>query len=760
MTGSRPLPTESVSPPAWRVMFALAVGLLLLSGGLASLLYLRFSLATDQVTHTYQVLDRIDGLVARVVDAEAGQRGYMITRDSRFLQSYEDVRKESGAIADELTTLVAGHPSQQMLAHQLQTAVHARLDSLARVMLAFEAGRTDDVGGGFDLGRDLMVQIRALAADMRAAEQAQLVERGNQVRLARRGAWMFAVLTLGLAVALAGVGLALEQTFRGREAALARHQEELRASEERFRTLADAMPQLAWTARADGHVDYFNRRWYEYTGVAASGDPGTVVDPDGTGLGWSWKDYLHSEDADATLDAWTRSLMTGADYEVQFRLRRKDGAWRWFMGRALPMREPSGAISRWVGTCTDIDDEKRADEERGQLLASERTARSEAERAARLKDEFVSTLSHELRTPLNAVVGWIGVLKQDPTPENIERGLDVIDRNLLRQTQMIDELLDMSRIISGKMRLEMEAVDLAQVVEEAVASASPTATAKGVLLSTAVEPCARIQGDPGRLQQVVWNLVTNAVKFTPRGGRVQVTLREEGGQAVLDVSDTGIGIEPHFLPHIFQRFRQADASVTREHGGLGLGLAIVKSLVEMHGGSVDAASEGRGAGSAFRVHLPLAQEVAGDGPSARPALPASPETHPALTGLRVLIVDDESDAREVAQWFLESAGADASGVGSVDEALALIDDGLIPDVIVSDIGLPGRDGFEFMKRVRQSAGPVARVPAAALTALARPEDRKRALLSGYQTHLPKPVDPTELVAVVASLAGRTGRPAA
>jgi signal transduction histidine kinase len=299
----------------------------------------------------------------------------------------------------------------------------------------------------------------------------------------------------------------------------------------------------------------------------------------------------------------------------------------------------------------------------------------------------VSTLSHELRTPLNAVVGWIGVLKQDPTPENIERGLDVIDRNLLRQTQMIDELLDMSRIISGKMRLEMEAVDLSPVVE-AVASASPAATAKGVMLSTAVEPAPASMATRAGYSEIVWNLVTNAVKFTPRGGRVQVTLREEGGQAVLDVSDTGIGIEPHFLPHIFQRFRQADASVTREHGGLGLGLAIVKSLVEMHGGSADAASEGRGKGSVFRVNLPLALELAVDSAPAPPALPPSPELHPALTGLRVLIVDDESDAREVAQWFLESAGADASGVGSVDEALALLDDGLVPDVIVSDIGLP------------------------------------------------------------------------
>ena len=255
----------------------------------------------------------------------------------------------------------------------------------------------------------------------------------------------------------------------------------------------------------------------------------------------------------------------------------------------------------------DITEQKRAEQERALLLASERAARSEAERAARMKDDFVSTLSHELRTPLNAILGWIGVLKQQQqSPETLAKAIDVIDRNSRRQSQMVDDLLDVSRIMSGKLRLDVQRLDVASVIEEAVASAQPAADAKGVRLVKVLGSAAIVQGDPGRLQQVVWNLVSNAIKFTPRGGLVQVTLRKVNSHIHVQVSDSGQGIRADVLPHVFQRFRQGDASATRHHGGLGLGLAIVKNLVEMHGGSVEAASEGEGLGSVFTVRLPLA----------------------------------------------------------------------------------------------------------------------------------------------------------
>ena len=303
-------------------------------------------------------------------------------------------------------------------------------------------------------------------------------------------------------------------------------------------------------------------------------------------------------------------MNTGDPYNVEYRLRRHDGVYRWFVARALPFRDETGTITRWFGTSTDIDDQKRVEEERSVLLASERAARSEAERAARMKDEFVSTLSHELRTPLNAIVGWTGVLKHDQTPETLAKGLTVIDRNLRRQSQMIDDLLDVSRIISGKMRLDVQRVELASVIEEAVASAQPAADAKGVRVITVLGSAASVQGDSGRLQQVIWNLVANGIKFTPKGGLVKVTLRRMNSHVHIQVSDSGQGIAPEFLPHVFQRFRQGDASVTRAHGGLGLGLAIVKNLVEMHGGSVDATSDGDGKGSTFTVRLPIASTYA------------------------------------------------------------------------------------------------------------------------------------------------------
>jgi CheY-like chemotaxis protein/two-component sensor histidine kinase len=311
--------------------------------------------------------------------------------------------------------------------------------------------------------------------------------------------------------------------------------------------------------------------------------------------------------------------------------------------------------------------------------------------------------------------------------------------------------------MSGKLRLDVQRVDVASVIEEAVASAQPAAAAKGVRLVKVLGSAAIIQGDPGRLQQIVWNLVSNAIKFTPRGGLVQVTLRKVDSYVQVQVSDSGQGITADVLPHVFLRFRQGDASATRHHGGLGLGLAIVKNLVEMHGGSVEAASDGDGQGSVFSVRLPLAHI------SARPeqmaeALEIVPSAlNSLLNGVEVLVLDDEPDARDVVQRLLEDAGARARMASSAGEAIELLEQGFVPDIILSDIGMPDRDGYDFMQQVRRMDGEVAEVPAAALTALARLEDRKRALMAGYQTHLAKPVDPAELVAMVASLTGRTGR---
>lgn len=402
----------------------------------------------------------------------------------------------------------------------------------------------------------------------------------------------------------------------------------------------------------------------------------------------------------------------------------------------------------------EIAERRRAEEYREALLVSERTARAEAERATRLKDEFVATLSHELRTPLNAIVGWASILRNDGRSASIAQGLEVIERNAKAQAQMIEDLLDMSRIVSGKLRIDLQLIDPAAVLKAAVASIRPSADLKDITLHAALEPVGLIDSDAGRLQQIIWNLLTNAIKFTPRNGTVQVVLKPLDGRVEMAVSDTGQGIAPEFLPYVFDRFRQADASTTRRHGGLGLGLSIVKSLVEMHKGTVAARSDGEGRGSTFTVWLPLARSQP---TSLFKAERAGEANELRLEGLRVLVVDDEPDARALARRVLEERGADVVTVASALEALAVVGGDALPSVVVSDIGMPDEDGYDLIRKMRALPGHAGRIPAVAVTALARTEDRQRALLEGYQTHVSKPVDPAELIAIIANVTDLTTR---
>jgi CheY-like chemotaxis protein len=380
-----------------------------------------------------------------------------------------------------------------------------------------------------------------------------------------------------------------------------------------------------------------------------------------------------------------------------------------------------------------------------------------------MKDEFLATLSHELRTPLNAILGWSQLLKTGGKDSaDFEQGIEVIDRNARAQTQIIEDLLDMSRIISGKVRLDVQRVDLAPVVAAAVDALKPTADAKGVRLHVVLDPRAGpVSGDPSRLQQVFWNLLSNAVKFTPRGGRVQVLLERVNSHLELSVIDTGEGISAEFLPFVFDRFRQSDASTTRQHGGLGLGLAIVKQLVELHGGSISAKSAGEGKGSTFTVALPMTviqpdvvEPVAKRHPTAK-GTPVSVEHCADIAGLKVLVVDDEPDARALMKRLLESCHAKVIVAASAQEAVERVQSER-PDVIASDIGMPGEDGYSLIRRVRAlPADQGGETPAMALTAYARGEDRVKALTAGFQYHVAKPIDPGELISLVASLAGRT-----
>lgn len=445
---------------------------------------------------------------------------------------------------------------------------------------------------------------------------------------------------------------------------------------------------------------------------------------------------------------------------------RKDGTLIEISLTVSPIIDREGRVVGASKIARDITDRRRIEAERQaawqrereahketQLAEErERAARTAAERASRLRDEFLATVSHELRNPLNSVLGWTELLRRAPEDEETRtQAVEAIERGARAQTRLIDDLLDMSRIISGKLRLDVQTVDLAPLVQAAVETIQPGAEAKAIRIEQVIDPLAGpIKGDASRLLQIFWNLLSNAVKFTPRGGKVQVHLERVNSHVELSVSDTGVGIVPEFLPHVFDRFRQADSSTTRRFGGLGLGLSLVKHLVELHGGRVWARSAGEGLGSTFSVHLPIAivqQDPAGREHPAAPRPVEEPWEDVALAGVRVLVVDDDPDACEVLRRVLEERGAQVAVATSARAALAQIEQSE-PDVLVSDIGMPEIDGYELIRRVRARGSTLAAV---AVTAFARAEDRIRALRAGFNMHVAKPLEPKELIAVVAAL---------
>ncbi|HEU0253781.1 MAG TPA: ATP-binding protein [Pyrinomonadaceae bacterium] len=434
---------------------------------------------------------------------------------------------------------------------------------------------------------------------------------------------------------------------------------------------------------------------------------------------------------------------------------------------AAPIRNEQGEVVGTVLVFRDISERKRMELERERLLAAAQAAQKEAEQANRLKDEFLATASHELRTPLTAVVGWSRLLRTGKLDaENSARALEAIERNATLQTKLIDDLLDVSRIITGKLTLDRRPLEIAHVVSDAVNTVRPAADAKNIAIETSFDAEAEpVLGDANRLQQVVWNLLSNAVKFTPKNGRIEVALQRVNSEVQVSVGDSGEGISSEFLPYVFDRFSQGDGKSTRSHSGLGLGLAIVRQLVELHGGTVKAHSDGPGRGATFELRLPVlsinlvpgSKSALSDSTLTGASLTdgLSIECRPRLDGVRVLVVDDDFDTRQMLKAVLSECHADVITAASAAEAIKEIEQQK-PDVLVSDLGMPEQDGYELIKQVRktESADNAARVPALALTAYAKAEDRVRALAGGYQVHLAKPVEPAEFVLVVANLAGR------
>jgi PAS domain S-box-containing protein len=665
------------------------------------------------------------------------------------------------------------------------------------------------------------------------------------------------------------------------------------ATEAQFRMLVDMIPVLAWYVGPDTESPWFNQRWFEYTGTKR-GDP----------IGWAWQVFHDPGDLPRIVAKWKAALGGKDPWEDEFRLRRHDGAFRWFLSRAVPLLDPSGRVVRWFGVSVDIHDRrlarerlqehteaelhaseerfhqlvdaisdyavfmldrgghvvtwnpgaqrikgyrpdeilgqhfsvfytvedreqgkpgrvletvlqegrfeeeswrlrkdgsrfwanvvitalrdqrneitgfakvtrdltlKREAEEKKQELLREQLARAASERASRelervsrAKDEFLATMSHELRTPLNAIQGWATLLQRKPREEDkLERGLDAIERNARAQTKLINDLLDVSRIITGKLRLSLLRTDLVPLLSAAADVVKPAADAKGVRLVVDIDPSlGSAMADSERIQQIMWNLLTNAVSFTPRGGRVTVTGQRGDSAIVIRVQDTGRGIAREHLPHVFERFMQVDSSTTRSHGGLGLGLSIVRHLVEAHGGVVEVTSEGLGKGAAFTVTLPVRaiDEAQPDSATAGGIASEPPgsdrPTRPHLNNIRVLIVEDDPSSLDLLSTVLASGGARVTAVASAREALEALDAGGSFDLVVSDIGMPEMDGYALIRRIRALESG-AHLPAIALTAYARSEDAEKAIRAGYQEHLSKPIEESRLLSAVRTWSQRS-----
>ena len=525
----------------------------------------------------------------------------------------------------------------------------------------------------------------------------------------------------------------VEQQVADRTAALSKAMAELKISEKQFRLITDLSPVHLFRAGPDGDATYLSPGFLSMTGLRRE-----------QAMGFGWIDAVHPDDRERLMLSWQEALHSQVIFQAEFRFRVATGEYRWYRTRVVPDRDDAGQVVGWVGAAIDLHELHLALDERADALDKAETARLVAEEASHLKDEFLATASHELRTPLNAIVGWVHVLQSGALDIDDQRrqAVNAIDRNAKIQTRLIEDLLDVSRMIQGRVSLTVLPIDMRGVIDAAVETIRHAATAKDISIN--VESPAEVVpviGDEHRLQQVIWNLAANSVKYTPRGGSITIALSKERGRAVVRVKDTGEGIDPEFMPHVFEPFRQGCADRTKR-SGLGLGLAIVRRLVDLHGGRITAESEGLGRGATFSVSLPVAQGAAAG------AVPQAPEPH--FNQLHVLVAEDDADSAAAVTAILRLHGCETKTAPTAAECLRIT--GEWPtDVLICDVGLPDDDGYGLLRRLR-ALPEGARVPAIALTAYARPEDRAKALAAGFRAHLSKPLDPESLLRELTSAA--------
>jgi PAS domain S-box-containing protein len=720
--------------------------------------------------------------LARLAEiAASGQESFDLLelKDGRIFERYSKVlalaEKEAGRVWSYRD--VTGRYLAEITARQLAAIVASSGDAiigkdLNSIITSWNSGAEQIFGYTAEemIGTSIM---RLIPSDRREEEKEILsrIRRGERfdhfetIRLAKDGR------QLNVSITVSPIRNSIGQVIGASK--VARDITERKKAEERERQL------LAEAATADAKFRAFFEQGPLFAGIMAL--DGTIIEANRLSLEacgytkeqvvgkpfWECPWWCHSAELMQQIKFAVAHAAAGQIYRAELPYLVANGSERMVSLLVLPIKDDTGRTVFLAPTGTDITDLKRAEAQRDDLLQAERAARAAAEHANLLKDEFLATLSHELRTPLNGILGWSHIMQQrNATADVITQGLEVIERSARAQSEIIEDLLDMSRIMSGQVRLDVQRLDLATIVHAAVETARPAAQAKRIRLQTIIDPLngVAVSGDVNRLQQVLWNLLSNAVKFTPKGGRVQVLLERINSHLEISVIDTGEGIKTEFLPFVFDRFRQADASTTRRHGGLGLGLSIVKQLVELHGGSVRVRSSGPGQGSTFIIALPFTvlhgypePECERRHPRLAPEPADTTEVDFDVTGLRVLVIDDEPDSRALVKRLLEGCQAVVMDVGSATEGVNLLQRGKF-DVLVCDIGMPGEDGYSLIQRVRRlDAARGGDIPAIALTAYARLDDRIKAIGAGFQMHIAKPVAAVELITMVAAAAGRTGQ---
>ena len=733
--------------------FALAVALIALAawGSYRALADLRE--ATHGVRQTMRIRQEAEIVLSLLKDAETAQHGYVVTGRDDYLQPYQSAVNLLPRHLNALRALVADEAGQRDLAG-LEALV---ADKLREVSGTVAARRQGGFGAAAQVieagsGKQIMDRLRQVVGHLLEEEEARFsVRRELEQRRAGAatavaiGGLVFAVLLLVVATTLLTVSTRQrERAQAARDSAEAAAQAS-QESEARLAVTLASIGDAVVTTDAEGRITMMNAVAQRLSGWSAE-------DAEGRWLA-DVLQLVHEETRQPVEQPVITVIREGrvvglANHTL---LLSRNGREIPIDDSAAPIRGPDGRLFGVVMVFRDVTERRREEAARADLLRREQEGRRQAEEASRSKDEFVAMLSHELRTPLSAIVGWVHVLRTTTlTAEGRQRALEAIERSTRTQMQLIEDLLDISAIITGHLRVDRRAVDLVAVVEAAIDTVRPALEAKALVLRTHLAaPAPPVSGDPERLQQVVWNLLANAVKFTPAGGSIDVALQRRDADVEIVVQDTGSGIEAEFLPQVFDRFQRAEAGRASARAGLGLGLAIVKRIVDLHGGAVSAESAGPGRGACFTVRLPVAGEI--DATASAPRVELAPALGPRpLEGIRVLVVEDQPDARDLVLVVLQHAGAEVTGAASAAEALRVfVAEGF--DAIVSDIGLPDGDGYKLLQRIRQRG---ATVPAIALTAYTRVEDRERALGAGFQLHLSKPIDPSQLVAAVSAVSRR------